>query len=215
MANTYDTYKDSGVAWIGKIPNEWEIVRQKNIFSLTKILVEESWETTPLLSLTTKGIKCIDIGTTSGKVPDSYNTYQIVKPGDLVMCLFDLDCSAVFSGLSKTYGMISPAYKVLKVNEEYDPLYYSYWFDYIFDGRKFMYLSKNIRYSLTYDEFASLNIPNPSYAEQKTIASFLDKKCVEIDSLIALQDEMISELQAYKQSVITETVTKGLDPNAK
>lgn len=66
MANTYDTYKDSGVAWIGKIPNEWEIVRQKNIFSLTKILVEESWETTPLLSLTTKGIKCIDIGTTSG-----------------------------------------------------------------------------------------------------------------------------------------------------
>lgn len=215
MANTYDTYKDSGVAWIGKIPNEWKIVRQKNIFSLTKILVEESWETTPLLSLTTKGIKCIDIGTTSGKVPDSYNTYQIVKPGDLVMCLFDLDCSAVFSGLSKTYGMISPAYKVLKVNEEYDPLYYSYWFDYIFDGRKFMYLSKNIRYSLTYDEFASLNIPNPSYAEQKTIASFLDKKCVEIDSLIALQDEMISELQAYKQSVITETVTKGLDSNAK
>lgn len=215
MANTYDSYKDSGIAWIGEIPNEWEIVRQKNIFSLTKILVEESWKTTPLLSLTTKGIKCIDIGTTSGKVPDSYNTYQIVNSNNLVMCLFDLDCSAVFSGLSKNYGMISPAYKVLKVNEKYDPLYYSYWFDYIFDGRKFMYLSKNIRYSLTYDEFASLSIPNPSYAEQQSIATFLDQKCSEIDSLISLQEEMISELQAYKQSVITEAVTKGLDPNAK
>lgn len=215
MEKTYDRYKDSGIAWIGKIPNKWKIVRQKNIFSLTKILVKESWKTPPLLSLTTKGIKCIDIGTTSGKVPDSYNTYQIVKPNDLVMCLFDLDCSAVFSGLSKNYGMISPAYKVLKANEECDPLYYSYWFDYIFDGRKFMYLSKNIRYSLTYDEFASLYIPNPSYAEQKAIAYFLYKKCGEIDSLIALQDKIIGELQAYKQSVITEAVTKGLDPNVK
>ena len=215
MAKTYDTYKDSEVAWIGEIPSGWKIVRQKNIFSLTKQLVKESWKTTQLLSLTTKGIKCIDIGTTSGKVPDSYNTYQIVSPNNLVMCLFDLDCSAVFSGLSKVYGMISPAYKVLKVNEEYDPQYYTYWFDYIFDGRKFMYLSKNIRYSLTYDEFASLNIPNPSYAEQQAIASFLDKKCGEVDSLIALQDEMIGELQAYKYSVITEAVTKGLEPNVK
>jgi type I restriction enzyme S subunit len=115
MAKTYDTYKDSGIAWIGKIPSEWKVVRQKNVFALGKELVAEDWNTTQLLSLTTKGIKCVNIGTTTGKVPDSYNTYQIVKPNNLVMCLFDLDCSAVFSGLSNSTGMISPAYKVLSV----------------------------------------------------------------------------------------------------
>lgn len=130
------------------------------------------------------------------------------------MCLFDLDCSAVFSGISNCNGMISPAYKVLTVNENSDPRYYAYWFDYIFDGRKYMFLSKNIRYSLTYDEFASLGIVMPSLEEQQSIASFLDKKCSEIDSLISLQEEMITELQAYKQSVITEAVTKGLNPKA-
>lgn len=215
MAKTYDTYKDSGIAWIGEIPSEWEVVRQKNVFTLGKELIGDNWATTQLLSLTTKGIKCISIGNTSGKVPDSYNTYQTVKPNNLVMCLFDLDCSAVFSGISSCSGMISPAYKVLTVNEGADPRYYSYWFDFIFDGRKYMYLSKNIRYSLTYDEFAALGIVYPSLSEQQSIATFLDTKCVEIDALISLQEEMISELQAYKQSVITEAVTKGLNPNAK
>lgn len=215
MANTYDKYKDSNIAWIGEVPEDWKIVRQKNVFSLGKELVGDNWSTTQLLSLTTKGIKCIDIGTTSGKVPDSYNTYQTVKPNNIVMCLFDLDCSAVFSGISKYYGMISPVYKVLSVNEGYDANYYSYWFDYIFDGRKYKFLSKNIRYSLTYDEFASLSIAKPSIKEQRSIAVFLDKKCQEIDSLISLQEEMINELEAYKQSVITEVVTKGLDRNVK
>ena len=215
MAKTYDTYQDSGIAWIGEIPSEWEVVRQKNVFTLGKELIGDNWATTQLLSLTTKGIKCISIGNTSGKVPDSYNTYQTVKPNNLVMCLFDLDCSAVFSGISSCSGMISPAYKVLTVNEGADPRYYSYWFDFIFDGRKYMYLSKNIRYSLTYDEFAALGIVYPSLSEQQSIATFLDTKCVEIDALISLQEEMISELQAYKQSVITEAVTKGLNPNAK
>lgn len=215
MAKTYDTYKDSGIAWIGEIPSEWEVVRQKNVFTLGKELIGDNWATTQLLSLTTKGIKCISIGNTSGKVPDSYNTYQTVKPNNLVMCLFDLDCSAVFSGISSCSGMISPAYKVLTVNEGADPRYYSYWFDFIFDGRKYMYLSKNIRYSLTYDEFAALGIVYPSLSEQQSIATFLDTKCVEIDALISLQEEMISELQAYKQSVITEAVTKGLNPHAK
>lgn len=215
MAKTYETYKDSGIAWIGEIPSEWEVVRQKNVFTLGKELIGDNWATTQLLSLTTKGIKCISIGNTSGKVPDSYNTYQTVKPNNLVMCLFDLDCSAVFSGISSCSGMISPAYKVLTVNEGADPRYYSFWFDFIFDGRKYMYLSKNIRYSLTYDEFAALGIVYPSLSDQHSIASFLDTKCGEIDALISLQEEMISELQAYKQSVITEAVTKGLNPHAK
>lgn len=205
--------KDSGIAWIRAVPKDWKIVRNKNVFTTDKELVGDEWNKTQLLSLTTKGIKAVDIGKTSGKVPDSYNTYQKVRKNNIVMCLFDLDCSAVFSGLSDIEGMISPAYKVLKVDSKSLPTYYKYWFEYIFDGRKFMYLSKNIRYTLTYDEFASLAIVLPSLEEQQRIAEFLDGKCAEIDQLVALQEQFIEELKAYKQSVITEAVTKGLDPN--
>lgn len=205
--------KDSGIPWIGEIPEGWKVVRNKNVFSTSKTFVGEMWNNTQLLSLTTKGIKPVAIGSTSGKVPDSYETYQVVEKDNLVMCLFDLDCSAVFSGLSPICGMISPAYKVLTIKNGYYPDFYAKWFEYIFEGRKFMFLSKNIRYSLTYDEFAALQIVAPPLAEQHLIATFLDKKCSEIDSLIDLQEQMIEELKAYKQSVITEAVTKGLNPN--
>ena len=205
--------KYSGIPWIGEVPKSWEVVRNKNVFSNSKTLVGENWNNTQLLSLTTKGIKPIAIGSTSGKVPDSYETYQVVEKNNLVMCLFDLDCSAVFSGLSPIFGMISPAYKALTVKEGYYPDFYAKWFEYIFDGRKFMFLSKNIRYSLTYDEFAALQIVAPSLSEQQKIAEFLDKKCSEVDEMIALQEQIIEELKAYKQSVITEAVTKGLNPN--
>ena len=205
--------KNSGIPWIGDIPKDWRIVRNKNVFSNSKILVGDAWNTTQLLSLTTKGIKAVAIGSTSGKVPDSYDTYQVVEKDNIVMCLFDLDCSAVFSGLSPIHGMISPAYKALTIKNGFLPDFYAKWFDYIFDGRKFMFLSKNIRYSLTYDEFASLQVVAPSLLEQQKIASFLDKKCSEIDEMIALQEKIVEELKAYRQSVITEAVTKGLNPD--
>ena len=204
---------NSGIPWIGDVPKSWKIVRNKDVFNNSKTLVGENWINTQLLSLTTKGIKPVAIGSTSGKVPDSYETYQVVEKDNLVMCLFDLDCSAVFSGLSPICGMISPAYKALTIKKGYSPDFYAKWFDYIFDGRKFMFLSKNIRYSLTYDEFASLQVVAPSLSEQQRIAEFLDRKCGEIDEMIALQEKVIEELKAYKQSVITEAVTKGLKPD--
>lgn len=199
--------KDSGIEWIGEIPEHWRIVRNKNVFSNSKILVGDAWNTTQLLSLTTKGIKAVAIGSTSGKVPDSYDSYQVVEKDNIVMCLFDLDCSAVFSGLSPIHGMISPAYKALTIKNGFLPDFYAKWFDYIFDGRKFMFLSKNIRYSLTYDEFASLQVVAPPLLEQQKIASFLDRKCTEIDNLISIKLSKIDSLKEYKKSIIYEYVT--------
>lgn len=207
--------KNSGVPWIGEIPKTWKVLRTKNVFSIGKDIVGEQSSHTQLLSLTTKGIKAVPIGSTSGKVPDSYDTYQVVHKNDLVMCLFDLDCSAVFSGLSSIEGMISPAYKVLSLQSGFSPRFYDYWYAYIFDGRKYKFLSKNIRYSLTYDEFAALGIVAPSFSEQEAIADFLDQKCGEIDEMISLQEKIVEELKAYKQAVIAEAVTKGLDVSAR
>ena len=205
--------KDSGIEWIGEIPDDWTIIRNKNVFACGKELVGEKSELTQLLSLTTRGIKKKDINNAEGKLPESFDTYQLVKENDIVMCLFDLDCSAVFSGISPFDGMISPAYRVLSCKECMEPRYADYWFRYISDGRKFNHYAKNIRYTLSYEEFSALPLLLPEKSEQRRIADYLDRKCSQIDALIARQQEVIEKLKAYKLSVITEAVTKGLNPN--
>lgn len=205
--------KDSGIEWIGKIPNDWRIIRNKNAFVCSKELVGEKSELTQLLSLTTCGVKKKDINNATGKLPESFDTYQFVKENDIVMCLFDLDCSAVFSGISSFDGMISPAYRVLSCNECMEPGYADYWFRYISDGRKFNHYAKNIRYTLSYEEFSVLPLLLPKKSEQRRIFDYLDRKCSQIDSIIAKQQEVIEKLKEYKLSVITEAVTKGLNPD--
>lgn len=205
--------KDSGIEWIGEVPNDWRIVRNKNAFVCNKELVGEKSGLTQLLSLTTRGIKKKDINNAEGKLPESFDTYQFVKENDIVMCLFDLDCSAVFSGISPFDGMISPAYRVLSCKESMEPRYADYWFRYISDGRKFNHYAKNIRYTLSYEEFSALPLLLPEKSEQRSIADYLDRKCSQIDAIIARQQEVIEKLKAYKLSVITESVTKGLNPN--
>lgn len=211
----YNNYKDTGIPWIGQIPLEWEVKRNKNVFSCNKNIVGSESSSTQLLSLTTNGIRKKNIDETGGKIPESYDTYQHVKANDIVMCLFDLDCSAVFSGLSKYDGMISPAYKILRCNESIMPGFADYWFRSVFVGRKFKYLAKNIRYSLTYEDFSALEIPCPTLIEQKAIVDYLDRVCSNVDSIIAEAQASIEEYKAWKASIIYEAVTKGLDPNVE
>lgn len=207
--------KESGVDWIGKIPSNWEIKRNKKVFDCYKLIVGKNSSQTQLLSLTTKGIKEKDINNKEGKLPESFDTYQYVKKNNIVMCLFDLDVSAVFSGLSKYEGMISPAYKVLSCKKELYPKFADYWFKYISDGRKFNHYAKNIRFTLTYDEFSYLPIVSPPFDLQINIGNYLDTKCSIIDSIIEKQQAVIEKLKLYKRSLITETVTKGLNPNVE
>ncbi len=202
--------KNSGVEWIGEIPEDWDIYRNKNAFICNKEIVGKNSNSTQLLSLTTGGIKCKDINNAEGKLPESFDTYQYVKKNDVVMCLFDLDMSAVFSGISQYDGMISPAYKVLSCQDRANPLFIHYWFSYIFDGRKFNHYAKNIRYTLNYNEFATLPILLPPKSIQQRIASYLDKKCSKIEETIQNQQQVIEKLKAYKQSLITEAVTGKL-----
>lgn len=203
--------KDSGVSWIGEIPLQWDVYRNKDGFINTKTIVGKKSKNTSLLSLTTKGIKLKDIDNPEGKQPESFDTYQCVEVNDLVMCLFDLDISAVFSGLSSYDGMISPAYKVLKCNERVIAKYADYWFRYIFDGRKFNQYAKNIRYTLTYDVFSALPMLYPPVEEQQYIVNYLDTKCTQIDTIIAKEQSVIEKLQEYKRAIITNAVVKGLD----
>lgn len=206
--------KDSGINWVGKIPSDWSVQRNKICFDCSKDIIGDKSEETQLLSLTTRGIKEKRPEDSAGKVPETYDTYQVVVPDNIVLCLFDLDVSAVFSGISPYYGMISPAYKVLKCRHEWIiPRYSAYWFSYVFDGRKFKHYSKNLRYTLNYDEFAVLPIILPSIDEQQRIARFLDTECARIDAVIEQTRASIEEYKKLKQAVITQAVTKGIRPN--
>lgn len=138
-----------------------------------------------------------------------------MKKDDIVMCLFDLDCSAVFSGRSNFNGMISPAYKCFRCNATLYPEYVDLYFRTVFVDRKYMRYSKNVRYSLASDEFLALPILVPPIDEQKRIAIYLDEQCKKIDDIMADVQSQIDTLEEYKKSVISEAVTKGLNPNVE
>lgn len=207
--------KDSGIAWVGDVPIQWEAKRNKYNFILSKDIVGAKWREMQLLSLTKYGIRMINDGEQTGTVPTSFSTYQKVSKDDIVMCLFDLDCSAVFSGRSGHNGMISPAYKCFKCEKHLYPQYADYYFRTVFVDRKYMRYSKNVRYSLSAEEFLALPILVPPMDEQKRIADFLDRECGKIDSIIADVEKQIELLKKYKRSVIFEAVTKGLEPSVQ
>lgn len=194
------------IPFVDGLPNHWDILPNKYLFKYDGKKVGEDFANYQLLSLTTSGIKEKDINDKGGKVPDSYNNYQTVKKGQMIFCLFDLDCSAVFSGRSSFDGMITSAYDVFSTTNLMNSKFADYWFKYVFSNRYYMLFSKNIRYTVSEDMFNSLKTPVPPMKEQQRIAGFLDKKCAQIDELIKLQENEIEKLKEYRTSLITEKV---------
>ena len=203
--------KESRISWVGKIPDSWKVDKNKHYFNLEKNIVGDKMNDYELLSLTKKGVIKKDENSIGGKVPESFETYQSVKEGQIVMCLFDLDVSAVFSGLSLHNGMISPAYKIYNCNKNMYNKYAKYWFECCFDGRKYKAYSKSLRYVVNTEDFGAIEIVVPPIEEQHKIADFLDEKVLEIDNIIEKTKETIDDYQKYKQSIIAEMTTKGLD----
>lgn len=201
--NNYEAYKKTDIPWLGKIPSHWETKRNKNLFIGKKEIIGKLYTSTDLLSLTTKGIKIKNLFSSGGKKPTTYETYQAVEKDELVLCLFDLDCSAVFSDVSQYNGMISPAYNVFKIKNQHEK-YFKYLFDYIFQDRTYKIYSKSIRYTITEENFNNLETPVPPISEQIQIANYLDWKINEIDKLILIEKEQIKELENLKQKYIDE-----------
>lgn len=207
--------KDSGVEWVKKIPEEWQISSNSHLFSFEKKIVGNEWAKIQLLSLTKKGIVTKNINDGSGKQPESFSTYQQVHKKQLVMCLFDLDVSAVFSGVSNYDGMISPAYKVFSINQSLlYPKYIDYYFQAIFINRNYVMYSKSLRKTIDTDNFMSIKTIVPPLSEQQKIADFLDEKVKEIDNAIEKTKETIELYEKMKKAVIEDFVFKRKEKNA-
>lgn len=214
MENRYDKYKDSGIAWIGEIPEHWEVCSIKQIMKNKSI---KGFPNETVLSLYRDlGVIPKDSREDNHNVTsEDTSNYKFVEEGDFVINKMKAWQGSM--AISDYKGIVSPAYYVCKViNSKVDKKYIHYLLRNESYKVEYMRLSTGMRigqWDLNINDFLQINTIIPSVLEQQSIATYLDQKCGEIDELITLQEEMITKLQSYKQSVITEAVTKGLDKN--
>lgn len=208
MENRYDKYKDSGIAWIGEIPEHWKVKRLKNICSQTNI--KENSKGNPLPYI---GLENIESG--SGKYIDTTSEVDGIANR---FCKNNVLFGKLRPYLSKVYiaesdGICSTEFIVYDTKENDCHFIHK-----LLLSQSFIDVVNSSTYGAKMPRANSEFINNiytqiPPIQEQQHISTYLDQKCGEIDELITLQEEMITKLQSYKQSVITEAVTKGLNKN--
>lgn len=205
--------KNSGVPWLTDIPKTWNVERGKAILTLQKRPVREEDEV----------ITCFRDGevvlrserrTEGFTMSDKEIGYQGINKGDIV--IHGMDGFAGAMGVSKSTGKGSPVLVVCTPKYDAVPQYIIYYLRALAMTNVFVALATGVRErscDLRWNKIAELDFIIPPAAEQQSIADFLDKKCGEIDEMISLQEKIVEELKAYKQSVITEVVCKGLNPD--
>lgn len=207
--------KDSGIEWIGKVPQEWGIVRFKSKYRNIKEIAGEQSSKYERLALTLNGVIKRPKDDSEGLQPKEFDTYQILRENDFIFKMIDLqNISTSRVGLSPYTGLVSPAYirfTSRKANQDNRFVYYylmSMYYNCVFNSLG----GDGVRSALNAKDMGQLDIPYPSEDEQICIANFLDNKCRQVDTLISNVQAQIEKLKAYKQSLITEVVLNGLDP---
>ena len=208
--------QDSGIEWIGIAPSTWKVAYLSSVLSERKhknVGMQED----NLLSLSYGNVKQKDINTNDGLLPESFEGYNIIEDGDIVLRLTDLqnDHRSLRTGLCRERGIITSAYCTLKRNnDEDDPRFLRYYL-HCFDLCKGFYgMGAGVRQGLNFDGIRKIEVLLTTPVEQTAISDYLDAQIEKVDALIANQQAQIEKLKQYKQSLITEVVTKGLDPDA-
>lgn len=207
------TMKESGIEWIGLIPENWTLSKHKYVMHKEKSICEK-YDGEDIISLTVNGVVIRDLDA-GGKMPTSFDGYQYVVPGDLLLCLFDIDVTPRCVGLIKNPGVTSPAYSRFKIHSGYDAGFYDYLLRTIDDKKVFVHLSKNLRNSLTETDFGSLGTIVPPIHEQISIRNYLDDRCAEIDALLNNTEASIEEYKKLRSNIIANAVTRGIRENRK
>ena len=197
--------KDSGLKWIGEIPSSWNVMPNKYLMKKKKIICP-IYNGENILSLTMKGVIVRDLDA-GGKMPTSFDGYQRLEPGNLLMCLFDIDVTPRCIGLIKQAGLSSPAYSQFVLNDIGNAEYYCYYYTMLDNDKTLLHLAKNLRHSLTEDQLGAISVIVPPIDEQAAIANFLNTKCEKIDKVIADKIKQLEILAEYKKSLIYEYVT--------
>lgn len=212
----YAEMKDSGIKWIGRVPAGWSV---RTLYQLATRVNNKNADLAEqnLLSLSYGKIKRKDINTSDGLLPASFDGYNIIEAGDIVLRLTDLqnDHTSLRVGHATEKGIITSAYTTLRpINPAHSR--YLYYLIHAFDLKKGFYgMGAGVRQGLNYDEVKELRIVLPSQKEQDNIVDFLDSKCSQIDILIQEAKANLDEYKEWKDAIVTESVNKGLDCSVK
>ena len=220
--------KDSGTAWINTIPKEWKLKKIKYALK-NRNENNNPIRSKNILSLTAKqGVIPLEEKEGGGNKPkEDYSAYKLAYPNDIVMNSMNVLSGSV--GLSKYFGCVSPVYYMLRpIDEKDDVRYYNYIFQTTVFQRSLLGLGNGIlmkesdngklntiRMRIPLDKLGNLLIPVPDSSIQRKIADYLDSIIPNIDMLLADIEKQIETLEEYKKSIITEAVTKGLDPDVE
>ena len=205
---------NTGIEWCPSIPMNWEMRRVKELFYISK---EKAGIKNPtVLKLARSGIQVKDVTINEGQMAESYDDYNPVHIGDLLLNPMDL-YSGANCNVSKVEGVISPAYVNLRAKSQLNPYYFDYYFKVQYWAMAMFAHGKGVsydnRWTINAEGVKNYEVPFPTVEEQNAIVSIIQRKCTQIDALISNAQQQIEKLKAYKQNVITETVTKGLDPD--
>lgn len=211
----YSAYKDSGVEWVGGVPSDWGVAPLFAVASerneSNKGMVEDN-----LLSLSYGSIVKKDINTNDGLLPESFETYQIVRPGDIIFRLTDLqnDKRSLRTAVVSTKGIITSAYVAVSP-KSIEPRYFNYLLR-AYDVQKVFYsMGGGMRQSMKFEDLRRMPILVPGKDEQELICEMLDRETVRIDGLVSKKTSFIELLREKRQALINHAVTKGLVPTVK
>ena len=210
----YDSYKPSGVSWIPEVPDHWGKLKLSQVAKEHYISNKEIHHQN-LLSLSYGKIVRRDINATDGLLPASFDTYQIVEPGNVVMRLTDLqnDHKSLRVGLVQEEGIVTSAYLTLEARNSMSPKFL-YLFLHTADIHKYFYsLGSGIRQNLNFAGLRDISIIIPPLDEQEAIVSFLNSKTSKIDSYVAERERELDALEELRQTEVARVVTQGLNPD--
>lgn len=210
----YSKYKESGQEWLGNVPAHWDLKPGHAAFSKRKVPNIGLKEKT-VLSLSYGHIKVKAVDKQHGLVPESYETYQIVNKGNVIIRGTDLqnDHTSLRIGLAHNRGIISSAYICLETRDSVTSDY-GYQILNVFDITKAIYrYGSGLRQNLDHGEIKRLPIFLPPLDEQTAIVKFLDHSNRKIDGFISAKRKIIKLLNEQKQSIIHRAVTRGLNPD--
>lgn len=209
----YEAYKDSGVEWLGEIPEEWEIAPAKRT-CLIKKEINTGNKCNNILSLTLRGVVNNNRDNPEGLIPKDYATYQVFEKDDLVFKLIDLEnfqTSRV--GLVHETGAMSPAYIRFKTSSNIHAKYAYYYYYNLYLNAVFNKLGAGVRSTLGPKDLLDLPLLQPRLAQQHSVVKFLDNKIIKIHEAITLKEKQIELLKERKQVIIQKAVTHGVNSN--